>query len=148
MTHTQNEELQAIMYAQVPEIPAAEDKNTPIWIFAIAKCLTYSCRETFAIVRMNYGKPPYIVRAFNTDGVAKILSVHPYKFLDNRFVPKLETKEAVIEFLAKAYDKDPNYIKSLKKADRMKLFYDCCIQTQLANEKEQTTPKDNENGTE
>lgn len=137
MTRTEKEEFYALQCAGVPEMPAPADENTPVWIKAIAKVLTRSCRESYVIVAMDYGRKPVVVKSFNDDGVVKILSVHPYKFLDNRFVPKLESAAATKRYIAQAYGVPEESVKKLKKEELLRLFYSHCIKTQLAAERNQ-----------
>ena len=138
MTRTERDEFEALSFAGVPELPAAADDSTPVWIFAIARILTRSCRESYAIVRMNYGRQPEVVNAFNDEGVARIESVHPYRFLDARFVPKMETAADTKRFIAHAYGVPEESVKKLKKEELLRLFYMHCIKSQLTYEKEQS----------
>lgn len=138
MNKTQQDETQALMYAGLPEMPAEADATTPVWINAIAKCLSHNLRETYAIVKMNYGKSPIIVRSFNTDGIAKVVSVHPYKFLDAKFVPKFSRAADTNQYIANVYGVSVSSVSKLKKEERLRLFYTHCIKQQEAYEKEQS----------
>jgi len=138
MTRTEQDEFYALEWAGVPEVPAEANEETPVWIYAIARILTRHCRDSYAIVRMNYGRPPEIIKAFNDEGVARIESIHPYKFLESRFVPKLETAAATKQFIANAYNVPVESVKKLKKDELLRLFYSHCIKAQLTFEKEHT----------
>ncbi|MBR3467085.1 MAG: hypothetical protein IKH15_07710 [Bacteroidales bacterium] len=138
MTKLELEELEVLRYANVPEIPAAADEHTPVWIYAIAKILTTNAQESYAIVRMNYGRVPTVVKTFNDKGIGKIVSVHPYKFLDSNFVPKLENAAATKKYIAAAYGVSEEEVKKLKKEELLRLFYSHCIKSQLTYEKKQS----------
>ena len=138
MTRTEIDELDALRFAGVPEMPAKADENTPVWIYAIARVTTITMQQSYAIVRMNYGKAPVIVRSFTVDGIATIDSVHPYKFLDAAFVPQLDSAAATKQYVASAYGVGIEEVKKLKKPELLRLFYMHCIKAQLAAEKEQS----------
>lgn len=139
MTAYERDELEALQYAGVPEIPAKVGKDTPVWIDAIAKIVTVTGRDSLAIVRQKeYGKEPVIRKVFNTDGVAKVVSVHPYKFLDGNFVPKLEDAAATKRYIASAYGVPVEKVDGRKKDELKALFYTHCIKAQLEYEKNQT----------
>ena len=135
MTKTEQEEFAALKWAGVPEIPAVEDKKTPVWIYAIAKVTTTSNRQSYAIVRQDYGRKPNMILSFTDEGILRVDSVHPYKFLDANFVPKLENAAATKGFVAKAYGVPLENIMRLKKHEILRLFYMHCIKTQLESEK-------------
>lgn len=136
MTRLELEELSALQYAGVPELPEEADEKTPVWIDAIARILTANAQEGFAIVRMNYGRTPSIMKTFNDGGIARIVSVHPYKFLDANFVPKLSNTTATKQYIAQAYGVPMEKVAHLKKDELLRLFYSHCIKSQLAYEKE------------
>lgn len=143
MTKYEIDELLTLQFAGVPEIPAPVGKNTPVWIDAIAKVITVTGRESLAIVRQReYGKPPVIRKTFNDDGVAKVVSLHPYKFLDGGFVPKMEDAAATKRYIAAAYGVPLEKVTGLKKDELKALFYTHCIKMQLENEKNQTDPNE------
>lgn len=137
ITRTEREEFEALNWAGVPEIPAAEDKDTPVWIYAIAVVTTTANRKSYAIVRQDYGRRPNMIKTFTDEGIARIDSVHPYKFLDANFVPKMENAAATKAYVAGAYGVTTDEIAKLKKPEILRLFYMHCIKTQLAAEKEQ-----------
>lgn len=139
MTKTEREELLALEWAGMPEVPQEATDGTPVWIYAIARVLTYTSRESWAIVRMDYGRTPAVVKTFSDGGVARILSIHPYKFLDDRFVPKMENAAATKNFIAAAYGVPPDSVARLKKPDLLRLFYMHCIKDQLAYEEKQAS---------
>ena len=125
------------MFAGVPELPAEADENTPVWIYAIAKCVTHALRESYVIVKVNFGKSPVITQAFNTDGVAKITSIHPYKFLEAHFVPKFTRAAETNQYIAEAYGVPLASVQKRKKEERLRLFYSHCVKKLLEYEKEQ-----------
>lgn len=142
MTKTEMDELDALRFAGVPEVPAQADENTPVWIYAIARVTTTTMRQSYAIVRMNYGRDPVIVRSFTVEGIAAIDSVHPYKFLDAAFVPKLDNAAATKQYVASAYGVDVDEVKKLKKPEILRLFYMHCIKVQLEAENRKTNKLD------
>lgn len=139
MSKTDMEEVYALQYAGVPELPKAADKSTPVWIYAIAKVLLYTMRESYVIVAQDYGRVPRVIRTFCDAGIAKTLSVHPYKFLDKRFIPNLEDAAATKKYIAGAYGVSLAQVNALKKDELQRLLYSHLIKIQLeaeAKEKE------------
>ena len=137
MTQTERDEFDALQWAGVPEVPAEADKDTPVWIYAIAKVTTLSCRESYAIVKMNYGREPVVVKSFCSDGIGRVDSIHPYKFLDGRFVPKFDSASAMKSYIASSYGVTMESVAKLKKPELLRLFYIHCMKTQLEAEKQQ-----------
>lgn len=143
MTKYDLEELAVLKYAELPEIPAAAGEKTPVWIDAVAKIKTMTGRDSFAVVRqVEYGKSPKVRKAFNDEGIGRIVSVHPYKFLDGNFVPSLENAAATKRYIAQVYGVDPERVSKLKKEELSRLFYTHCIKAQLEYEKEQSKKLD------
>ena len=138
MTRMEIAELDALRYAGVPEMPAEADEHTPVWIYAIARVTTNILTESYAIVKMDYGRSPIVIRSFTDEGIVRIDSVHPFKFLDARFVPSLESAVATKQYVAQAYGVSVDEVKKLKKPDILRLFYMHCIKTQLKCEEEQS----------
>ena len=138
MIKTEKEEMLALRWAGVPEVPAPADENTPVWIYAIARVRLSNMRESYAIVAMDYGRDPKVIKSFSEARITEIISVHPYKFLDGMFVPKLESAAATKEYIANAYGVDHSKVASLKKPELMRLLYTHCIKRQLEHENRQS----------
>lgn len=144
MTKSEFEELEVLRYAGVPEIPEAVTDKDPVWIDAIAKVMTVTGRVSYAIVRcIEYGKAPAIRKMLNDEGIARIISIHPYKFLDASFVPKFQNAAETKKFIANVYGVPWEQVLKLKKEELMRLLYTHCIKAQLEYEKNQSTKKDN-----
>lgn len=136
MGFLEESEFEALKYAQVPQVPEKATEDTPVWIYAIAKVLTYTLSEAYIIVKNSYGGDPEIIKTFCPGGVARVLSVHPYKFLDTSYVPKLSGEADTRAFLAKIYGVDRSEVNKLKKAALLKLLYCWCMKKQLEDEAE------------
>lgn len=144
MTRYEKEEYEALKWAGVPEIPEAAGKDTPVWIFAIAKVTTRTMSESFAIVKMNYGCSPFVVKSFSDEGIARIESVHPFKFIDSKYIPKFQDADAARKYIADAYGVPLEEITKLKKKDQLRLLYAHCIKQQLEDEKVKTKRNERE----
>lgn len=144
MTRYDKEEYEALKWAGVPEIPEAAGKDTPVWIFAIAKVTTKTMSESIAIVKMNYGRDPIVVKSFSDVGIARIDSVHPYKFLDSGYIPKFPDADSARKYIADAYCVPLEEIAKLKKKDQLRLLYAHCIKQQLEDEKVKTKRNERE----
>ena len=138
MTRHEREEFEALQWAGVPEIPEAAGKDTPAWIYAVAKVTTRLMDESFAIVKMNYGGEPIVVKSFSDVGIARIDSVHPYKFLDAKYLPQLRNAGETKKYIADAYGVQLADVEKLKKKELLRLLYAHCIKQQLEDEKAKT----------
>ncbi|MBO7684842.1 MAG: hypothetical protein J6Y20_04745 [Lachnospiraceae bacterium] len=141
MTRHEREEYEALKWAGVPEVPEAAGKDTPTWIYAIAKVTTRLMGESFAIVKMNYGRDPIVVKSFSDVGIARIDSVHPYKFLDAKYLPQLRNADETKKYIADSYCVPLEDVAKLKKKELLRLLYAHCIKQQLEDEKK---PNNNE----
>lgn len=136
MNNSDRYEYEALRYAELPCLPAPAEENGMVWIYAIAKTLSYSMSVGYAVVRNSYGESPKIIRSFGDGGVAKFTSIHPYKFLESRYCPTISGAAEMKAFLAKAYKVDKEKVAKLKNEALMKLFYNYCMTAQLADEDE------------
>lgn len=134
MNKSQEYELEALRHAGLPQLPPERDENTPVWIFAIAKIRTMLLGEAFAIVRNTFEETPAVLQYFGEGAIAKFESIHPYKFLDKKYVPTFDKQNTAKKFVAKVYEKPLAEVEKYNKADILKLVYNYCVQRQLKDE--------------
>lgn len=135
MTHLQEIEFEAIQYAQVPSVPAEVKDGGAIWIFAIAKVLTVRGVESYVIVRNNMTDSPSVLKAFDTYGIAKFLSIHPYKFLDEKYIQTFKTLAEARKYISSAYKISPEAANKISKEDALRIIISHSIDEQLRVEK-------------
>lgn len=132
MTNEEKELFEALMYAGVPELPP-KARNGQIWIFAIAKVRTRTMQTSYAILR-NRLTLVSVVKTFGQGGVAKILSVHPYEMLEDKYRIRLPLKEAV-EHVANYYGKTKEEVAALPKDSLERLLLNEAMQAQIADKR-------------
>lgn len=141
MTKQEQLEMDVLEYAQLPKIPEEATDETPMWIYAIAKIRTFTLSVGYAVVRYSYGERPTIIKAFYEGGFSGIISIHPYKFFDKKYLPALENIGSVRSFVAKTYGVDKAEVAKLGKKELLKLVYNYCIKRQLCDENEEKRRK-------
>lgn len=82
-------------------------KESRIWVRAISRVRKCNNAEGFALVRNVQGGTPRIVKVFDDMGVAEILDIRPYEWLEDKYLNKLNEvssdKGLLREFLTAAY---------------------------------------------
>lgn len=104
-------------------------KETRVWVRAISRIRKCNNAEGFALVRNVHGGTPRIVKVFDDMGVAEILDVRPYEWLEDSYVEKItelsSDKALLREFLTAAYGIPADRLKStsLEKATNLACNY-------------------------
>ena len=133
--------LQVLEYTGQPCLPDEVDDNiTPVWIYAIAKVMMTNLATGYAVVRNHFTDTPTIEKIFGNASVARVVSIHPYKFLDSKYVPEIKTTKEANAFIEKVYglDATPNY--KIKQATSIILDYAAACQ--LKGEKQKQNSND------
>lgn len=134
MTQIEEFELEALRYAGLPEMPEEAGPDTPVWIYAVAKLVMTTLSKGYAIVRNEYNGAPHMMKVFGTGAIARIESIHPYKFLDKKYVPTFKTEKQTKDFLAEVYGVERSSLNGLKKDTIAAMLYVYCMKKQLADE--------------
>ena len=134
MTRTEELELEAIRYARVPEMPEALNEDTPVWIDGIAKLTMNTLGTGYAIVRNQYNGTPRYLKVFGNGSVASVVSIHPYKFLDKKYIPQFSGEPAIRTFVAEMYGVSKADVKQLSHEGLLAMVYNYCAKKQLAAE--------------
>lgn len=135
MTKTEELELEAIRFACVPELPEPAGPDTPVWIYAIAKVRMTNLSVGYAIVRNEYNGTPHVEKIFGSAAIARIESVHPYKFLDRKYIPTFGSDKEAKAFLEDVYGLEKGELAKRKKDELTALLYNYCAKRQLFDEK-------------
>lgn len=132
MTKRELLEYEALTFAHVPQMPPEEDKDTPVWVHALAKIKTYDLEDTFAVLRNGCGENHKVVKVFGTGGIGKIVSVHPYEFLDGRLLPDMDDTRRMQEYVMKTYGVPEKKVRPLKEEQLRRLIYNAAINDQVS----------------
>ena len=124
--------FEALEYTGQPCLPEPVDENTPLWIYAIAKVLMTNLSTGYAVIRNDFGPQPYILKIFGNGAVANYQSIHPYKFLDKKYVPELKGGKDAEAFVKKVCGIGPDI--KLKKEDVSRGIYLYAMGQQLKDE--------------
>lgn len=143
MTKTEIRELDALKYASLPQLPEPLGQDTPIWIRAIGKVRMNNLSVGYAIVRNTFTDTPRTEKIFGDGSIASIVSIHPYEFLDAKYLPNISGEKEARAFVARAYGLRREQVRALTKENVRALIYNYCAKRQLA--KEDVTTKNNEN---
>lgn len=134
MTKLEERELEVLTYTGEPKLPDLINEETPLWVYAIGKAITYSMDEVFVILRNDIVLYT-VVKAFSPGGIAKITEVRPYEFLREKFLPpKMELAE-MKQFLASRAGIPEMKLRPMTKDKVLKLVYLYCIRTQIKHDK-------------
>lgn len=134
MTKAEQRELDALMYAGVPGLPEPLCNETPVWVRAIAKVMMNNLATGYAIIRNEFTGSPKIEKLFGDGAVARYLSIHPYLFLDMRFVPDISNEKEAFAFVRRAYGVSAKEVKGLPKEKVADLIFAFCAKRQLSGE--------------
>lgn len=135
MRKEEERELAALEYAGQPRLPEVVNEDTPLWIYAIAKVRMTNLNIGYAILRNFIADTPGIVKVFGDAAIADVVSVHPYLFLDKKYVPTLKDEDEARAYVAKAYSLD-NVPKKWSKEMLTRLILADAAQRQLKDARE------------
>lgn len=117
----------------IPEPLARGEKR--VWVRAVARVLKCNNNEGFALLRNVYDGVPRIIKSFDDHGVAKILDIRPYEWLEKRFVGKVEEilsdPRQTKAFVAAAYGIPEERLRTTSTAKARSLVYNYCIEEQI-----------------
>ena len=102
MDRLENVKFEALRFAGVPDIPKEYDENDGVWLRAIAKVITNTAIHSYAIVENNGLGAVKFVKVFDTYGISRIESIHPYMFANAKSVEKSPDALELKDELAKA----------------------------------------------
>lgn len=128
MDRLENVKFEALRFAGVPDIPKEYDENDGIWLRAIAKVITNTAIHSYAIVENNGLGAVKFIKVFDTYGISRIESIHPYMFAETKNVKKSPDAFELKDELAKAYgvsreeidSVSPEQLKELEENYRVK----------------------------
>ena len=135
MTELERKEMEALEYAEVPNLPA-EYTGGAIWVKAIAKITTMTNSQSYAIVVNDSGDKPSVVRVFDTQGIASIDHIYPFSFLDGAALAPLKNADDLKELISRAYGIPQSEVNRLGKKELTKLFVRFAVRKQLKDERE------------
>lgn len=125
------QEFEVLSYAGIPHIPEVQSEDSRIWVKAVAKVRNRNGGISYAIISNVYGDNPKYIKTFDTAGIAKLVSIHPYEYLTEDSIPTFENINKLRGFLAKAYHVPIPKVAKLDQKSLKKLLINYCIEKQL-----------------
>lgn len=121
--------------AHVTELPDGIDPNK-VWAKAIVKVerKTGQCDYTLAIHDFFSDGEVRIVKEMGDVGAFnKVLSIHPYMYLNEGWMPNVKTRQDIIRFVLSQSDFKESYLEGLSKEELKKYFMQECINVTVKN---------------
>lgn len=133
-------DLQNILdYANVVKLPKEwhEETSKKVWVDAIIKVKKSDCTTSYAYCYNNYGEEPKIVKVEGTAAmIVGFENIYPINYLSKDFFPKFETREEIVEYVAKAYNGNVEDTGALSDEEIKTLAYSYAINRQIMFMKE------------
>lgn len=136
-------QFEALRFAGVPELPKEYSEGDGIWLRAIAKIMTNTAIQSYAIVENGGLGNVKFVKVFDSYGVSKILSLHPFVFANEKSVKSSPDALELKDELARAYSVSRQEIDSVPPEKLKELEENYRVKKALADE--QAAAKRNEN---
>lgn len=126
---------EALTYAGCPELPAVE-KDGDVWINAIAFVKKTNGSSAYVIMGRSSktGEKTIVKDIGDIAGIHTIVSIHPYKFLKESFIPDCKTKEEFIAFLSYRTKTDRTFFEGLSNEQIRNRIYAEAIKDQNSRE--------------
>lgn len=131
------QEFEVLSYAGIPSIPESLNDEMPVWVKAVAKVRNRNGGISYAIVSHVYGGNPKYIKTFDSSGIAKLISIHPYEFLNSGAIPEFPNITKLRAFLAKAYHVPIPKVAKLDQDNLKKLLINYCIEKQLEKSRQE-----------
>lgn len=132
MTEEQKKEFEALRSAGLGALPAEARENGPIWVKAVLKVRTFRGGISYALAVGTDGRGYKITRTFDSDGIAKVLSVHPYEHLDRKHLSEPRSRSELVSVVSEAYGVDAEKVGALDEDELGRLLMAIAIRRQLA----------------
>lgn len=134
MTKEEKLLFEVLDYVQLSEIPESTETVKDVWIYAIMKVRDHANAENYAIARAIDGKKFSYIKTFGTNGIAEVLSIHPYKFLDMSYAAGIKSEADMRRFVSEVYGVAREEVDKISKEDLLRLFFAYGIKRQLSGD--------------
>lgn len=139
MTQEQKKEFDVLRATGLASMPEEAKPNGPIWVRAILKVKTFRGGTSYALATGEDGTDYRIIRTFDSDGIAAVVSIHPYERLNRKYLPAQGSRHELINFISDTYGVDREKVESLTGEDLRKLIIASAIRRQLAEDQREST---------
>jgi hypothetical protein len=123
--------VEALSFCALRDVPEEWDKEN-VYLKALALVRKSDGSESYVLLQKDSEGNDKVVKDFGTSSIIRLtLSVHPFVFLDQRWIPtfKTQAKEERIKWLER-YDVDGDY-RSLNKKELDKAIFHKAMQNAL-----------------
>jgi hypothetical protein len=123
--------VEALSFCALRDVPEEWDKEN-VYLKALALVRKSDGSESYVLLQKDSDGNDKVVKDFGTSSIIRLtLSVHPFVFLDQRWIPafKTQAKEERIQWLER-YDVDGDY-RSLSKKELDKAIFRKAMQNAL-----------------
>lgn len=136
MTNKDRLEFEVCQELGIPCIPPKLNPDDDrVWVYAVAKIITYDMRHSYAVVKNGVVGSPIILRTFTSGGCAMIESLHPYRHLNKEFLPKKKDNASIRSFIAKSYGVPQEEVDALPDDKIRNLMLNYSIEAQISKDK-------------
>lgn len=131
MTRKEKLEFDVLNYTGQTSMPAEQDEKTSLWIYAIARIYTRRMNESFVVVRNDGNGGLSVMKTFDSDGIGKFISIHPYQFVSPLSMPKYNGIEGLRSLMKNAYGVTDSKVKNLGEDKLKKLYDNYCLRLEM-----------------
>lgn len=136
--------LDALCAVNLPELPPVWNEED-VFLHAVVKVRKADNSEAYGLMSKNVEGEDNITRIFGSIcSIKQIISIHPYTFLESKYMPETKGKVEKMEYLQKFYSlPTTEAFEKMKLSELNKEILKTAIIRQLQNE---TYKKDSKNG--
>lgn len=139
MTQEQKKEFDVLREAGLASMPEKERPGGPIWVKAVLKVRTYRGGTSYALATGTDGSGYRIVRTFDADGIASVISVHPYENLNRKYLPEPRNRHELVNYISDAYGVETERVESLAEEELRRLLVASAVRRQIAEDLREST---------
>lgn len=121
--------------AHVTELPDGIDPNK-VWAKAIVKVERKTGQCDYALATHDFfsdGEVRIVKEMGDVGAFNKVLSIHPYMYLNEGWMPNVKTRQDIIRFVLSQSDFKESYLEGLSKEELKKYFMQECINVTVKN---------------
>lgn len=122
-----------LLESKLPELPSVNDPNR-IWVLAIVKIVRATGAEDYVLAEHDMFSWEEIKVRKEMGGVGiprAVKAIYPYEYLNSMDMPRVETKQDIIHFLAKCTNDDAEYLSGVKDDVLRNMFLNICIKESI-----------------
>lgn len=133
-SRTEESLLEMLMYSGVSSLPEPNDKEQ-VWARAIVKILRKNGHMDYALAYHDFfaWNEVNVTKTLPGLGIAHgLVEIYPYEYLKDEFIPAVENKKDIIDFISSRTSDDEEYLNGMTNDDLKKYFFNVCIKEQIS----------------